>query len=78
MTKNVVCVRPKQKIIDVKHICEKKKIHHQIPVTKDGYLIGVLSLIDFMYHIKGAGLYDDATIYNELSVNDKMTSNPYA
>ena len=78
MTINVVCVAPEQKIIDVKHIYEKKKFHHHIPVTKNGKLVGMLSLIDFMYHIKGAGLNDDASIYNELTVKDIMTSKPYA
>ena len=78
MTKKVVCVTPDQKIIDVKHIYEKKKFHHHIPVTEDGKLVGILSLIDFMYHIKGAGLNDDNAIYNELTVKDIMTSNPYA
>lgn len=78
MTKNVVCVSPDQKIIDVKHIYEKKKFHHHIPVTQKDKLVGMLSLIDFMYHIKGAGLNDDAAVYNELSVKDIMTTNPYA
>ena len=78
MTKEVVCVAPEQKIIDVKHIYEKKKFHHHIPVTEDGKLVGMLSLIDFMYHIKGAGLNDDNAIYNELTVKDIMTSKPYA
>jgi len=78
MTKNVVSVSPEQKIIDVKHIYEKKKFHHHIPVTENGKLVGMLSLIDFMYHIKGAGLSDDAAVYNELSVKDIMTPNPYA
>ena len=77
MTKNVVCVSPNQKIIDVKHIYEKKKFHHHIPVTENGKLVGMLSLIDFMYHIKGAGLNDDAAVYNELSVKDIMTPNPF-
>jgi CBS domain-containing protein len=78
MTKNVVCVSPNQKIIDVKHIYEKKKFHHHIPVTENNKLVGILSLIDFMYHIKGAGLNDDAAVYNELSVKDIMSPNPYA
>ncbi|TWO33474.1 CBS domain-containing protein [Seonamhaeicola sediminis] len=78
MTKNVVCVSPDQKIIDVKHIYEKEKFHHHIPVTKDKKLVGMLSLIDFMYHIKGAGLNDDDAIYNKLNVKDIMTPNPYA
>lgn len=78
MTKNVVCVSPEQKIIDVKHIYEKKKFHHHIPVTDHGNLIGMVSLIDFMYKIKGAGLSDDNAIYNELTVKDIMTPIPYA
>lgn len=78
MTKNVVCVSPDQKILDVKHIYEKKKFHHHIPVTKNGKLVGMLSLIDFMYHIKGAGLRDDEAVYNELCVRDIMSPNPYA
>lgn len=78
MTKNVVCVSPEQKIIDVKHIYEKKKFHHHIPVTDHGNLIGMVSLIDFMYKIKGAGLSDDNAIYNELTVKDIMTHKPYA
>ncbi len=78
MTKNVVCVIPQQKIIDVKHIYEKKKFHHHIPVIEDDKLIGMVSLIDFMYEIKGAGLDDNNAIYNELTVKDIMTPNPYA
>ena len=78
MTKNVVCVIPEQKIIDVKHIYEKKKFHHHIPVIEDGKLIGMVSLIDFMYEIKGAGLDDNNAIYNELTVKDIMTPNPFA
>jgi len=78
MTKNVICVSPEQKIIDVKHIYEKKKFHHHIPVTEHGKLIGIVSLIDFMYNIKGAGLSDNADIYNELIVKDIMTPKPYA
>ena len=77
MTKNVVCVTPDQNIIDVKHIYEKKKFHHHIPVTKNDKLIGIVSLIDFMYKIKGAGLDDNNAIYNELTVKDIMTPNPF-
>ena len=78
MTKNVVCVSPDQKIVDVKHIYEKQKFHHHIPVTKNDKLIGMVSLIDFMYKIKGAGLDDSNAVYNDLTVKDIMTSNPYS
>ena len=77
MTKNVVCVEPHQKIIDVKHIYEKKNFHHHIPVTVNGKLKGMVSLIDFMYNIAGAGLNDSSTIYTELAVKDIMTTHPY-
>lgn len=77
MTKNVVSVTPQQKIIDVKHIYEKKKFHHHIPVVENNKLVGMISLIDFMYHIKGAGLDDNNPIYTQLSVKDIMTKKPY-
>jgi len=77
MTRDVVCVSPHQKIIDVKRIYEKKDFHHHIPVTENGELIGMVSLIDFMYNINGAGINDNATIYNELKVKDIMTSHPF-
>ena len=78
MTKNVVCVSPDQKIVDVKHIYEKQKFHHHIPVTENDKLVGMVSLIDFMYKIKGAGLNDDNVVYNQLTVKDIMTTNPHS
>ncbi|MFD2915804.1 CBS domain-containing protein [Psychroserpens luteus] len=78
MTKNVVCVSPEQKIIDVKHIYEKENFHHHILVTKNDKLMGIVSLIDFMYRIKGAGLDDNNSIYNDLLVKDIMTTNPFS
>jgi len=77
MTKDVVCVSPDQNIIDVKHIYEKDKFHHHIPVTVDGKLKGMVSLVDFMYNIKGAGIADSNVVYNELKVKDIMTQNPF-
>lgn len=77
MTKNVVCVSPEQRILDVKHIYEKKEFHHHIPVTENGKLVGMISLIDFMYNIAGAGIDDNNKVYSELKVKDIMTKNPY-
>ena len=77
MTKNVVCVSPEQNLIDVKHIYEKKDFHHHIPVVENNKLIGMVSLIDFMYHISGAGINDDNKIYKELKVKDIMTPKPF-
>ena len=70
MTKNVVCVTPEQQLLDVKHIYEKDKFHHHIPVEESGKLVGMVSLIDFMYNISGAGISDDNTIYRKLKVKD--------
>jgi acetoin utilization protein AcuB len=77
MTKNVVCVSPEQYILDVKHIYENKKFHHHIPVEKNGKLVGMVSLIDFMYHISGAGISDDHEAYKTLKVKDIMTQKPF-
>ncbi len=77
MTKNVVCVTPDQYILDVKHIYEKKDFHHHIPVEEDGKLVGMVSLVDFMYNIAGAGIRDDSPVYKELKVKDIMTQDPF-
>lgn len=77
MTKNVVCVSPKQILLDVKHIYEKKEFHHHIPVTVNDKLTGMISLVDFMYNIAGAGINDDAIIYKKLKVKDIMTKKPF-
>lgn len=78
MTKNVVCVTSEQSILDVKHIYEKKNFHYHIPVTENEKLIGMISLVDFMYHIAGAGINDDTIIYKKLKVKDIMTSHPFS
>ena len=78
MTKNVDCVSPQQKIIDVKHIYEKKNFHHHIPVVENEKLIGMVSLIDFMRNINKAGLDDETPVYNELLVKDIMSSDPFS
>lgn len=78
MTKNVICVSPDQNLLDVKHIYEKDKFHHHIPVVENDKLVGMVSLTDFMYHISGAGLSDDHEVYTKLRVKDIFTPNPYS
>jgi len=78
MTKNVICVSPEQHQLDVKHIYEKKNFHHHIPVIKNEKLVGMVSLVDFMYNIAGGGMDDDYKIYKELKVKDIMTSKPFS
>lgn len=77
MTPNVVCVTPQQKLVDVKHIYEKQDFHHHIPVVENDKLVGMVSLLDFMYRIDGAGLDDNNEVYYKLSVKDIMTPNPF-
>ena len=76
MTRDVVSVSPDQKLLDVKHIYEKKHFHHHIPVIEEGRLVGMVSLVDFMYGINGAGLDDHETVYRSKRVRDIMTPNP--
>jgi CBS domain-containing protein len=75
MTKNVVCVSPNQKILDLKHIYEKQQFHHHIPVTENDKLVGMVSLIDFMRAIHTATLDDTEVVYHTLCVKDIMTEN---
>ena len=77
MTKAVICVTPEQYILDVKHIYEKEQFHHHIPVEDNGKLVGMVSLIDFMYNISGAGISDDNAVYKKLKVKDIMTQKPF-
>ncbi|MCE3259708.1 MAG: inosine 5-monophosphate dehydrogenase [Bacteroidetes bacterium] len=74
MTKKITSVQPSQKLIDVKHIFEKKDFHHHIPVIERGELKGMISLVDFLFSIKGATLDDDENVYHHLTVKDIMRS----
>ncbi|SHI86301.1 CBS domain-containing protein [Algibacter luteus] len=77
MTKDVISVTPEQNLLDVKHIYEKKKWHQHIPVLKNEKLVGMVSLVDFMYNIAGAGINDDHKVYKDLKVKDIMTQKPF-
>lgn len=77
MTKDVISVSPEQFLLDVKHIYEKEQFHHHIPVVENGELVGIISLIDFMYNIEGAGINDDHKIYKALRVKDIMSQKPF-
>lgn len=76
MTSNVESVTPEQKLIDLKHIYEKLDFHSHVPVVRDGKLIGIVSLINFMHAIQGATLDDSEEVYHNKTVNDIMTLNP--
>ena len=76
MTKEVIFVTPSQKLLDVKHIFEKKNFHHHIPVTENGKLKGMISLVDFLFAIKQASLDDEEEVYHNLFVKDIMRESP--
>ena len=76
MTKEVVSVNPSQKLIDVKHIFDRKNFHHHIPVTENGKMKGMISFVDYLYAIKNATLDDDDNAYQKLSVKDIMRESP--
>ncbi|NND94162.1 MAG: CBS domain-containing protein [Flavobacteriales bacterium] len=75
MTVNPQSVSPSQPLLDVKHLYEKKDFHHHIPVIEGEKLVGMISLLDFMYGIKGAGIDDSSPIYSEKLVKDIMSTN---
>lgn len=76
MTSPVTCIEPNQPLVDLKHIYEKVHFHHHVPVTEDGKLVGVVSLIDFMREVHHAGLDDKEEVYQAKFVRDIMTSHP--
>lgn len=76
MTKKITSVQPHQKLIDVKHIFEKKDFHHHIPVIENDELKGIISLVDFLFAIKEATLDDSEKVYHELTVKDIMKTHP--
>ncbi|MBI4947001.1 MAG: CBS domain-containing protein [Bacteroidetes bacterium] len=76
MTKDVVSITPSQKLIDVKHIFERQLFHHHIPVTENGKLTGMISLVDFLFAIKTASLDDEEKVYHNLFVKDIMRESP--
>ncbi|MCB0477202.1 MAG: CBS domain-containing protein [Crocinitomicaceae bacterium] len=77
MTTKIDTVTPDQKLVDVKHIYEKENFHHHIPVVENGKLVGMVSLIDFMRKADKGGLFDDADVYQNTTVKEIMSGNPY-
>jgi acetoin utilization protein AcuB len=76
MTSNVITVNPGQKLVDIKHIFEKRNFHHHIPVTDFNKLVGIVSLGDFLYAINSATLDDNDEPYQKLYVRDIMRWKP--
>ncbi len=76
MTTEVITVKPSQKLVDIKHIFEKRNFHHHIPVAENGKLKGMISLIDFLFAIKNATLNDNENVYHEMLARDVMREHP--
>jgi CBS domain-containing protein len=78
MTTSVVTISPDQKLLDLKHIYEKHKFHHHVPVMENGKLVGMVSLIDFMREVSHASLDEEEEVYHRSVVRDIMRINPVA
>ncbi|MES2555748.1 MAG: CBS domain-containing protein [Bacteroidota bacterium] len=76
MTAPVECVNPQQKILDLKHLYEKRNFHRHIPVTEKGVLVGMVSLVDYMRAIGDATLDDNEPVYSVKTVADIMSHDP--
>jgi CBS domain-containing protein len=76
MTKEVTFVHPSEKLLQVKHIFEKKNFHHHIPVIENGKIKGMISLQDFLVEVSGHTLSDSDAIYNVKTAGDIMRSHP--
>ena len=76
MTSHVECVTPDQKIVDIKHIYERPEFHSHVPVTENGKIVGIVSIVNFMRAIHDASLDDNEAVYQEISVGEIMTASP--
>lgn len=76
MTTEVTCLGSEQKLLDLKHLYERPDFHSHVPVLDNNKLVGIVSLINFMYAIEGASLDDEEAAYHRLTVGDIMTRNP--
>ncbi|MCB0558294.1 MAG: CBS domain-containing protein [Lewinellaceae bacterium] len=64
MTTNLITVNPGDKLIDVKAIFEKNKIHH-IPVVSYKKIVGIVSKTDFIYFMRGFSRNEEDQFVNE-------------
>lgn len=74
MTPRPECVSVQDKLLDLKHIFERRNFHHHIPVTDSGKVIGMISLIDFMHALGNATLDENEPVYQK-AVSEIMSRN---
>ena len=64
MTTNLITVNPDDKLIKIKEIFEKNKIHH-IPVVHGKDMVGLISKTDFVYFMRGFNRSEEDKFVNE-------------
>lgn len=72
MTKNVVSVKPNQKLSDVKELFNNGKFHYNIPVIENDQLKGMVVLTDFMFAIRNEPELRETNDYSDLLIKDIM------
>jgi CBS domain-containing protein len=75
MTKNVVSVKPNQKLSDVKDLFLDGQFHYNIPVIENDVLKGMVVLTDFMFAIKQEPAIREEADYSEMLIKDIMREN---
>lgn len=72
MTKNVVSVKPTQKLSDVKELFANGNFHYNVPVIENDQLKGMVVLNDFMFAIKNEPELREENDYSNLLIKDIM------
>ncbi len=78
MTKNVVSVKPNQKLTDVKELFSDGKFHYNIPVIENDQLKGMVVLTDFLFAIKNEPELREENDYSDLYIKDIMRERIYS
>lgn len=72
MTRNVVSVKPTQKLIDVKDLFREGQFHYNIPVIENNELKGMVVLTDFLFAIGNEPPIREENDYSNLLIKDIM------
>ena len=64
MTKNLVTVNPKDKLLDVKEAFDNHNIHH-LPVVRFTEIVGIISKTDFLHFLRGFNHNEEDRFVNE-------------
>ncbi|MFK7810531.1 MAG: HPP family protein [Saprospiraceae bacterium] len=70
MTKDVLTVSPEDKLQEAQKIFDQHKIHH-LPVTdKEGHVLGMLSVTDLHYFLRGKSINSYEIILNDIRLKN--------